>query len=34
MGAMLGNLDQTAELEAPSVGAGRFTDLGESRVHS
>ncbi len=25
MGAMFGNLDHTAELEAPSVRAGRFT---------
>ncbi len=27
MGAMFGNLDHTAELEAPSVRAGRFTQL-------
>ena len=26
MGAMSGNLDHTAELEAPSVRAGRFTE--------
>ncbi len=27
MGAMPGNLDHTAELEAPSVRAGRFTAI-------
>ena len=27
MGAMPGNLDHTAELEAPSVRAGRFIEV-------
>ncbi len=27
MGAMFGNLDHTAELEAPSVRAGRFIEV-------